>query len=318
MNVTVEKIVKETDTYPTIIVDEKAYEAMRSFVRNCDKEIGWLALCTKKENEYYIYETIICDQEVSGTTTDLHEKGLQSVAENLIHTGRIGELDNVRCWGHSHVNMGVTPSFQDNETFEEYYTQCEDYFIRIIMNKKNEYRADLADYPSGLIYKNLELFVDYTEEESELRNQIAELENKLKNTTDKLETLRKEKSDAIDEEVKILIKNHVKEEKTKYTWKYPYEDSGYKFNYKNDIPTIKVYMGKEVKRPITAILEFRDMENIVESSVFEIRRNFQNHIVNGYKVFSKYATGDWSKLQEAAEEYVLDEYMKYEDTMEVS
>ena len=83
--------------------------------------------------------------------------------------------NELRGWGHSHVNMGITPSGQDDnqmETFSEGGHPC---FLRIIANKKGEFRIDLYDFQQGILYSNLPWWEETTDFERAIENQITEL-----------------------------------------------------------------------------------------------------------------------------------------------
>ena len=216
MSISATKIIKREEEIPVIELPIEVFQKMSALVRNSNEEIGWLALCKKEANSYNIYEVTICDQEVSETTVELDEKGIQKIAEELISTNREDEMNNVRCWGHSHVDMPVSPSGQDDKTFEEYYKQCGDYFIRLIMNRKGEYYIDLADYEEGVIYKNLKLTFIYPENEFQLMKAIDELERKIEELKVEKKKIESERLTEINKDAVALIKAHVKKEEWGY------------------------------------------------------------------------------------------------------
>lgn len=126
----VTQILHEEDKIPpTVFITYEALAKMKQYVDQSDGEIGWLAYVENEEETqtYIVTDTVLFEQEVTAVTTDLDEDGLMKYANELIEQGRTDELSKVKCWGHSHVNMGVTPSGTDDSTFKEYYTSC-DYF----------------------------------------------------------------------------------------------------------------------------------------------------------------------------------------------
>jgi hypothetical protein len=152
-------------------------------------------------------------QNVSSVTAELHEEGLQEYAQRLLAANRYDELEKVRMWGHSHVNMDVSPSSQDQETFKEYYLNC-DYFIRIIANKKNSLRLDIVLKDKELRFDNVKWEVAYPKEiEEEIKKKIL-LENKAneigKNIGDFLDKTYK----TIEAVAKEEVKKYVEEEKS--------------------------------------------------------------------------------------------------------
>lgn len=318
----IEKIVKKEEEAPKIVINIEVWRKMKEYVKQASTEVGWLALVKRDErnNEYTIYETLICEQEVSGATTDLHEKGLQKIAEQLIEQGREDELNNVRCWAHSHVNMSTSPSATDGETFREYYEQCGDYFIRLIMNKKGEYNIDLADYSLGLIYKDMGITLMYTHEEFELLDRKEKLEDELDEIKKKIEELTKKEKEELEKEVKEELKEYLvegNENKNKY-------DSGYYggyYNYykrdekeiekideilkqlKDERMMIKTRNGKEF---LTEVLKPKRVLELEDKATYKIKMELQK-----MWAFNNYVWGDWMDLEKAITAY-CEEYQDYE------
>ena len=68
------------------------------------------------------------------------------------------EQDNTkRFHGHSHVNMGVTPSGVDESFYQDILTQVNDYFIICITNKSNQYTVRFYDVQNNILYTDLKL-----------------------------------------------------------------------------------------------------------------------------------------------------------------
>lgn len=166
----------KNNAMPYIHIHEDAYRTMMGLVKECDIEIGWLAHCKKKENHYYIYDVEICKQKCHGATTELDEVALQDLYEK--YKNDPDRLNDVRVWGHSHVNMQPEPSDQDDETFEYFADSCE-FFIRLIFNKKAKYTCTLLDNESGYIYEGLTFDIINSKERHEILNQIDELQKQL-------------------------------------------------------------------------------------------------------------------------------------------
>ena len=212
----VEKILRKEDYIPPkILIDIKVLAKMKGYVDGCDKEIAWLAAC-KKENDrqYHIYDVFTCKQDVSGATAELHEGGLQELAERLMKEGRSGELSNIRVWGHSHVHMQVTPSGTDDDTFQEYYSNC-DYFIRMILNKKGDMAIDIIEADRELVFYNVEWEVYYPENLSEIIEQQEFLKKQLSEVEDRIETEVKTMCDLAEKEGKEEVKKYTTNSKPK-------------------------------------------------------------------------------------------------------
>lgn len=214
---------------PNIYIMADTLRLMQQLVANCKGEIGWLALCKKEnENDYVIYDIEICEQECGATHTDLMESGLQEIASKFIKNDRIEEMNNVRVWCHSHVDMPVMPSGQDDDTLEEYYENCDDYFIRIIMNKSNEVNLSFVDKSTGLQFDNLELYTLYSKEEYEIITKLREHKKHIEALEEVLKEKNEENVEIAKTIAKELIKTHVKE-------KYPI----YNYNWKSKTQSAK-------------------------------------------------------------------------------
>ena len=227
---------------PVVCFTEEVLAKFKAYVDNCEKEIGWLAL-VKKDNlgRYIVYDTLLPHQNVSAVTTDLMESGLQEIGEYLM-INRPDEFNNVRCWCHSHVNMQVFPSGTDEETFEQFYENCE-YFIRVICNKKSDIRVDFVDIEKEIRYDNINWFIMLSEETEKLTNEknklLEEVNEIVKVKEDEIKKIEKaldEHRNDIYENIKDEIKKSIKEkvdDSTKYNTKGP-NNKKYSNYYGND------------------------------------------------------------------------------------
>ena len=60
--------------------------------------------------------------------------------------------------GHSHVNMGVSPSGTDTQYYESLLSQINNYYIFIIMNKSDLMMVRYYDKRTNLMYSDLPLY----------------------------------------------------------------------------------------------------------------------------------------------------------------
>lgn len=155
-------IISPKKSDPIVFVSPQAIAEMQKYVDICEDEIGWLGFVRKhetKEFDYYVIEsTLLFGQEVHGATTEISPESLGEIANDIIQEDQENGVDKVnrlRMWGHSHVNMEVSPSGQDNSQMEKFKENNVPYFIRIITNKKGKMRLDLFDYENGIIYNDM-------------------------------------------------------------------------------------------------------------------------------------------------------------------
>lgn len=196
---------------PEIVISKDALIKMRIYTDECDKEIGWLGTAYKiKDNdgEYiYVDDVFLFKQDVHSTTTEITTEGLSDFAENLIQQENGIEIwNNMKLWGHSHVNMSTYASKQDDDQMET-FKECDfDWFIRIIANKKEEIKVDLYNYKQGIIYNNIPWQEAMSKEEENLYIQIRELQNKLEELNS---TIYKKYEEEIKEEIEKKVNNKI-------------------------------------------------------------------------------------------------------------
>lgn len=216
---------KSSVVKPNIYILEKVLLQFKAYCASTDKEIGWLAFVEKKDNDYIIYDTILPKQEITSVTTELTEQGLQDISEEILMT-RPDEFNNIRCWCHSHVNMAVFASGTDEETFEQFYSNC-DYFIRIICNKKNDIKVDFVDLEQEVRFDNIE-WSFYTLPETEAKylaidsyeEIVKKSQEEIKKLKDEISKLQNAIYDTIKKEIDLDVKKKLVEEQLSYSCKH--------------------------------------------------------------------------------------------------
>lgn len=180
----------EPTIVPVILIDEGALNKMFVYVDECPDEIGWLGTATYDDdaNIYSIHDVYLFKQQVHATTTEIKPEGLELFATEILEQPNGIEIwNNIRMWGHSHVNMGLTPSAQDNKQMQEFSQIGQDWFIRLIANKKGELCVDLFHYANGLYFTNVPWEILDTEDEANeaeiLRAQILAMQKELELVT---------------------------------------------------------------------------------------------------------------------------------------
>jgi len=121
-------------------------------VRACNQEVGWLGTVAEDNGVYVIDQIFVPKQTVTHTETDIGLDAMGALAEELFEKG--DSPDRLYYWGHSHVNMGVSPSSQDEDQIREYLEACPK-FIRSIHNKAGLQKVDFYDRDNRIIYQNL-------------------------------------------------------------------------------------------------------------------------------------------------------------------
>ena len=145
-------------TPPTIYISANAYVKMRMLVDQMSTEVGWYGTVTKcpgLQETYVIEDILVYPQTVTGATCEQDETKMFDFEMSLTTE----QVNSKRFQGHSHVNMGVTPSGVDEQFYQDLLTQVNDYFIICITNKKNDYTVRFYDVENNILYTDLELKV---------------------------------------------------------------------------------------------------------------------------------------------------------------
>ena len=145
-------------TEPTVYITTEAYLKMRKLVDEVSTEIGWYGTVTKcpgLDNVFVIEDILVYPQVVTGVTCEQDDDKMFEFEMSLT----TDQVNHKRFQGHSHVNMGVTPSGVDEQFYQDLLTQVNDYFIICITNKKNDYTVRFYDVENNILYTDLELKV---------------------------------------------------------------------------------------------------------------------------------------------------------------
>lgn len=136
------------------------------------KEVGWLGLVETKPYGYLITDLYVPEQTVSGTETDISEDAMANLAIEILDA----DLDPTKLlyWGHSHVNMAVSPSHQDETQIASFIENCS-LFIRGIYNKQGESKVDVYDKDNNVVHQCVPNFVDLPELTKEQLSHLDEL-----------------------------------------------------------------------------------------------------------------------------------------------
>ena len=142
---------------PTIIVSTEADRKMSALVEQCKDEIAWNGTVTYDEesNTYFIEDIFVFPQVVTRSTaesTDDYGIWLSQFSDE--------EFSKLRFHGHSHVNMGVSPSNVDTTFQEDLINTVQDFYIFAIYNKKGDYNVWIYNKVKNLVYETKDIHYD--------------------------------------------------------------------------------------------------------------------------------------------------------------
>lgn len=206
---------------PSVTISDLALQKMFVYTSEVTDEVGWLGTVEDLgNNSYLISDTFLIDQEVHGTTTEISPEGLASLGEQLLAMPDGFEIWNkMQMWGHSHVNMGISPSGQDDKQMKEFEGNGYPFFIRLICNKRGEMKLDFYNYESGLEFHDIPWVREVKEDAYQKR--IDELLAQVEILQEEKELREKEAEKAMVETITTPIKAEIKEKVKKLVthWK---------------------------------------------------------------------------------------------------
>ena len=319
-------LTKEKYYAPKVLIELNALLKMKAFIDAATEEIAWLGLVEQNENVYTIKDVKLVKQKTTATTAEIDEEGLQEFAEELIASGKEDELGNIRMWGHSHVEMSVTPSGQDDSTFKEYYQKCP-YFIRLIGNKKGEMRIDIALTAEKAEFDNVQYEIAYPTNLQPINEKISKLNSEIETLT---KTINDSVTQIYDAEL-TQAKVFVEELKPKYQYTgygYPSSYSQTKTQSKeekeeevDDDYNTKIYYGHCFVNSEWKMVWKQIDEVFTEPQIRAIAGKTSEEAVKKYVELIKYAfpteeydERDWLDLWDAATYWV---YMTDEKEQEI-
>lgn len=124
--------------------------------KNPKNEISWYGSVIEDPEGHFIIDDIFVPEQVcSAATTRATDEGFSKLFEEMKATqdGQ-DKLGRLYYWGHSHVNMGVSPSGQDVETLGSLVMRGFKRYLRGIFNLRGEstmYLCQDGDYFSAAV-----------------------------------------------------------------------------------------------------------------------------------------------------------------------
>ena len=211
---------------PRVLIKREAMSKMQIYVDTVNDEVGWLGTASlntyETGREIVLEDVFLIKQEVHGTTTELTPEGLSEFAmEILALPDGTDTWNKMRMWGHSHVNMGTSPSGQDDKQMKEFSNIGHDWFVRLIANKKGDIRIDFYEYSTGITMLNLNWEAEEVEDEmaQAIEESIATLYEQIAGLEANLNEKRKEHVTMLEPDVKAEITAKVKKKSYGYTAK---------------------------------------------------------------------------------------------------
>lgn len=166
----------------TLYFTEMAYAKMLKLVQTFDKEVAWHGLAKRGDDEtkdeYIIYDILVYPQEVTGAAVNTDQEKYQ-----MWLMGQEDDVfNNIRMQGHSHVNMGTTPSSVDTSLYERLLDQLEDdmFYIFLIWNKRNDKTIKIYDMAKNILFETSDVDVSVLDDGTGLEAFMREAKEMVK------------------------------------------------------------------------------------------------------------------------------------------
>lgn len=148
----VKDMLKSKVKAPIVMFSKLANEKMKYLVENHNKEIAWHGTVTKVKKNYYITDILVYPQTVTSVTVTTDDEEYAKWLISLDDT----TFNSMRLQGHSHVNMGVSPSGTDTNYYKDLLQNLgkDDYYIFMIINKKGDTFINIYDFAQNIIFED--------------------------------------------------------------------------------------------------------------------------------------------------------------------
>ena len=153
----------------TLLFTELAWLKMNALVDSFEKEVAWHCVAERweGENEYIISDILVYPQTVTGVTVDMETEEYARWVENGIISGD-DRFFHLHGQGHSHVNMGVSPSGTDLEHQQTILHDVREdgFYIFMIWNKRADRSIWIYDLQKNKVFETKDITVKTIEEEN--------------------------------------------------------------------------------------------------------------------------------------------------------
>lgn len=131
-----------------------AWGRMQSLVKGSSLEIAWHGIVDRTEDgAFFIEDITVPPQIVTSANVDVDD------VRYSVWLAEHPEFDRIRMQGHSHVNMGVSPSGVDLDYYDTVASQlgADDFYIFMILNKRGDMTCIVLD--GDIVYENSDVNV---------------------------------------------------------------------------------------------------------------------------------------------------------------
>lgn len=167
------ELIQKTVKKPTVLITTEAYNKMNALVQECDKEIGFHGVVEKEGNTYTITDILVYPQKVTGVTVETDDDEILKWQLSI----PAETYNKLRMQGHSHVNMGATPSNVDHNLYKTFLSALpnNDFYIFLITNKRGTIWMNIFDLAQNMLFETKDIdivieceYLDWVDEQLKL------------------------------------------------------------------------------------------------------------------------------------------------------
>jgi hypothetical protein len=152
------------DCSAVVWLTQEAYRKIVALVMNFASEVGWHGTVTRMgDNEFIIEDIFVYPQEVTGSTVNTD----QAAYTKWLYKQDDNTFNQIRMQGHSHVNMGVSPSGVDDKHRQQILDQLEKdmFYVFMIWNKSLTVHTLIYDMARNILYEDNDVGVKLIDDE---------------------------------------------------------------------------------------------------------------------------------------------------------
>lgn len=168
----------KTENKPIVYFTPLAYLKIIELVKENSKEVGWHGTAERfGEENYIVTDIVVYPQIVTAANIDTDDKEFEDWLFDL----PIETVNKLRFHGHSHVNMGVSPSGTDLDHREKLTSQLnseDDFYIFMIINKSHQVSFEIYDTRKNAVFDSNEIDYDIVYNENQVLSEFLDDSNK--------------------------------------------------------------------------------------------------------------------------------------------
>lgn len=136
-----------------LVYSPSAWLKMNALVENFTSEVSWFGLVDKTDDPlvYYIYDVLVCKQQVNGAKVDTEDDDMFEFLSGLSDE----QADHLHFQAHSHVNMSTSASGTDLQNQADILANMpgnDGFYIFQIWNKRGDINTYFYDLTNNVFY----------------------------------------------------------------------------------------------------------------------------------------------------------------------